>query len=121
MLHDCMLLFSYSLIVLTISFWSFADYKSFGQYLKDSVEQIIKFFESNTAVSQTIALETAAAVQVCFIFAGPLIVSFGVSSKYYPVLLELSIITAEMHGLFILYFFFFFFFLIRNFISYMIR
>jgi hypothetical protein len=110
MLHDCMLLFSYSLIVLTISFWSFADYKSFGQYLKDSVEQIIKFFESNTAVSQTIALETAAAVQVCFIFAGPLIVSFGVSSKYYPVLLELSIITAEMHGLFIFYFFFFFFF-----------
>ncbi|KAE8055526.1 hypothetical protein FH972_012359 [Carpinus fangiana] len=33
-------------------------------YLKDSIEQIINFFESNTAVSQTIALETAAAVQM---------------------------------------------------------
>lgn len=39
---------------------------SFGQYLKDSIDQIVKFFESNTAVSQTIALETAAAVQVLF-------------------------------------------------------
>lgn len=33
-------------------------------YLKDSIDEIIKFFESNTAVSQTIALETAAAVQM---------------------------------------------------------
>jgi len=34
--------------------------------MKDSIDQIVKFFESNTAVSQTIALETAAAVQVLF-------------------------------------------------------
>lgn len=40
----------------------------FGQYMKDSIDQIVKFFESNTAVSQTIALETAAAVQVLFDF-----------------------------------------------------
>ncbi|OVA12725.1 Pleckstrin homology domain [Macleaya cordata] len=33
-------------------------------YLKDSVDQIIKFFESSAAVSQTIAMETAAAVQM---------------------------------------------------------
>ncbi|KAK6251014.1 hypothetical protein SCA6_005019 [Theobroma cacao] len=33
-------------------------------YLKDSLDEVIKFFESNTAVSQTIALETAAAVQM---------------------------------------------------------
>ncbi|EEF45057.1 vacuolar protein sorting-associated protein, putative [Ricinus communis] len=33
-------------------------------YLKDSIDEIIKFFESNHAVSQTIALETAAAVQM---------------------------------------------------------
>ncbi|KAJ4846821.1 hypothetical protein Tsubulata_004613 [Turnera subulata] len=36
-------------------------------YLKDSIGEIIKFFESNDAVSQTIALETAAAVQVCLL------------------------------------------------------
>ena len=34
--------------------------------MKDSIDQIVKFFESDTAVSQTIALETAAAVQVSF-------------------------------------------------------
>ncbi|XP_065619172.1 uncharacterized protein LOC112023786 [Quercus suber] len=33
-------------------------------YLKDSIDQIINFFKSSTAVSQTIALETAAAVQM---------------------------------------------------------
>ncbi|XP_027361593.1 uncharacterized protein LOC113869468 [Abrus precatorius] len=33
-------------------------------YMKDSIDQIVKFFESNAAVSQTIALETAAAVQM---------------------------------------------------------
>lgn len=38
-------------------------------YLKDSIDGIVNFFESSTAVSQTIALETAAAVQVCLIFA----------------------------------------------------
>ncbi|KAL5551261.1 hypothetical protein UlMin_001437, partial [Ulmus minor] len=32
-------------------------------YMKDTIDQIINFFQSNTAVSQTIALETAAAVQ----------------------------------------------------------
>ncbi|KAL1194607.1 hypothetical protein V5N11_031431 [Cardamine amara subsp. amara] len=32
-------------------------------YLKDSIDGIVNFFESSTAVSQTIALETAAAVQ----------------------------------------------------------
>uniref|UniRef100_A0A2C9U4Y6 Integrase catalytic domain-containing protein n=1 Tax=Manihot esculenta TaxID=3983 RepID=A0A2C9U4Y6_MANES len=33
-------------------------------YLKDAIHEIIKFFESNHSVSQTIALETAAAVQM---------------------------------------------------------
>lgn len=33
-------------------------------YLKDSIDQVIKFFESNSGVSQKIALETAAAVQM---------------------------------------------------------
>ncbi|XP_057487524.1 uncharacterized protein LOC130773593 isoform X2 [Actinidia eriantha] len=33
-------------------------------YLKDSLDQIISFFESNTVVSQAVALETAAAVQM---------------------------------------------------------
>ncbi|XP_059641926.1 uncharacterized protein LOC132283907 [Cornus florida] len=33
-------------------------------YLKDSIDQITSFFESNAAISQTIALETAAAVQM---------------------------------------------------------
>ncbi|GAV77402.1 PH domain-containing protein/DUF946 domain-containing protein/DUF1162 domain-containing protein/Chorein_N domain-containing protein, partial [Cephalotus follicularis] len=33
-------------------------------YLKDSIDEIIKFFGNNAAVSQTIALETAAAVQM---------------------------------------------------------
>lgn len=35
-------------------------------YLKDSIDGIINFFESSKAVSQTIALETAAAVQMTF-------------------------------------------------------
>lgn len=35
-----------------------------NQYLKDSVDQIVNFFESSAAVTQTVALETAAAVQV---------------------------------------------------------
>lgn len=34
------------------------------QYLKDSVDQIVNFFESSAAVTQAVALETAAAVQV---------------------------------------------------------
>ncbi|XP_028077973.1 LOW QUALITY PROTEIN: uncharacterized protein LOC114279888 [Camellia sinensis] len=33
-------------------------------YLKDSIDRIISFFESNTVVSQAIAMETAAAVQM---------------------------------------------------------
>nr|XP_027080056.1 uncharacterized protein LOC113703042 isoform X2 [Coffea arabica] len=33
-------------------------------YLKDSIDGIVNFFESNAAVSQTVALETAAAVQM---------------------------------------------------------
>lgn len=33
-------------------------------YLKDSIDEIVNFFESNSAVSQTIALEAAAAVQM---------------------------------------------------------
>ncbi|KAL8101699.1 hypothetical protein AgCh_033550 [Apium graveolens] len=33
-------------------------------YLKDSVDQIVNFFESSAAVTQTVALETAAAVQM---------------------------------------------------------
>lgn len=39
---------------------------AFEQYMKESIDQIVKFFESDTAVSQTIVLETAAAVQVLF-------------------------------------------------------
>ena len=38
-----------------------------SQYLKNSIDQIIDFFGSNSAVSQTIAVETAAAVQVFFL------------------------------------------------------
>ncbi|CAL0314336.1 unnamed protein product [Lupinus luteus] len=37
-----------------------------AEYIKESIDQIVKFFESNTAVSQTIAVETAAAVQMKF-------------------------------------------------------
>lgn len=62
MLHDCMLLFSNSLrlsLRLVLVYWL-----CFFQYLKDSIDGIINFFESSNAVSQTIALETAAAVQV---------------------------------------------------------
>ncbi|KAL4281357.1 hypothetical protein GQ457_03G021640 [Hibiscus cannabinus] len=33
-------------------------------YLKDSLDEVVNFFESSTAVSQTIALETATAVQM---------------------------------------------------------
>lgn len=33
-------------------------------YLKDSIDQVVDFFKSNTAISQTLALETAAAVQM---------------------------------------------------------
>ncbi|KAI6702353.1 hypothetical protein NL676_011489 [Syzygium grande] len=33
-------------------------------YLKDSIDQVIKFFEGNSGVSQKLALETAAAVQM---------------------------------------------------------
>ncbi|KAJ0048722.1 hypothetical protein Pint_15724 [Pistacia integerrima] len=46
--------------------WSLAVKASpcYVTYLKDSIDEMIKFFESNTAVSQTIALETAAAVQM---------------------------------------------------------
>ncbi|XP_048140983.1 uncharacterized protein LOC115736923 isoform X3 [Rhodamnia argentea] len=33
-------------------------------YLKDSIEQVVKFFENSSGVSQKIALETAAAVQM---------------------------------------------------------
>ncbi|KAM7253783.1 hypothetical protein ACFE04_031465 [Oxalis oulophora] len=33
-------------------------------YLKDPIDEIVKFFENNAAISQTIALETAAAVQM---------------------------------------------------------
>ena len=32
--------------------------------MKESIDQIVKLFESDTAVSQTIVLETAAAVQM---------------------------------------------------------
>lgn len=36
----------------------------YHQYLKDSIDGIVTFFESHTPVSQAIALEAAAAVQV---------------------------------------------------------
>lgn len=87
MLHDCMLFFIF-VIFLHLSFicliYLFTDFSlEFGQYIKDSIDQIVKFFESNTAVSQTIALETAAAVQVLFdltslLFREMLIVKAGI-------------------------------------------
>lgn len=43
---------------------SFCWLASFFQYLKDAIEQIVSFFESSTAVGQTVVLETAAALQV---------------------------------------------------------
>ncbi|KMT11750.1 hypothetical protein BVRB_5g105600 [Beta vulgaris subsp. vulgaris] len=45
--------------------WSFIAKASpcYATYLKDSIDQIVKFFESTT-VSQTLAVETAAAVQM---------------------------------------------------------
>lgn len=39
----------------------------YGQYIKDSIDSIVNFFESNAGVSQKIALETVAAVQVFFL------------------------------------------------------
>ncbi|KAK8614167.1 hypothetical protein V6N13_122539 [Hibiscus sabdariffa] len=36
----------------------------YATYLKESIDEVINFFESNTAVSQTIAVETATAVQM---------------------------------------------------------
>lgn len=42
----------------------FTNLHAFDQYLKDSIDRIINFFESNTVVSRAVALETAAAVQV---------------------------------------------------------
>ncbi|TMX02660.1 hypothetical protein EJD97_020565 [Solanum chilense] len=52
--------------------WSLAAKASpcYVTYLKDSIDQIINFFESNAAVSQTIALETAAAVQTISMHTG---------------------------------------------------
>ncbi|GAB4857735.1 hypothetical protein Ancab_015642 [Ancistrocladus abbreviatus] len=46
--------------------WSMAAKASpcYMTYLKSSVDQIVKFFESNTVVSNKIAIETAAAVQM---------------------------------------------------------
>ncbi|KAJ0970742.1 hypothetical protein J5N97_018701 [Dioscorea zingiberensis] len=46
--------------------WSLATKASpcYVTYIKDSVDQIVAFFKSGTAVSQSIALETAAAVQM---------------------------------------------------------
>lgn len=36
----------------------------FQQYLKESIDQIVAFFKSSSAISQNLALETAAALQV---------------------------------------------------------
>lgn len=47
-------------------FQLFNDESFLVQYLKDSIDQIVGFFKSSTAISQTIALETAAAMQVLF-------------------------------------------------------
>ncbi|CAA6669756.1 unnamed protein product [Spirodela intermedia] len=46
--------------------WSFVAKASpcYMTYLKDSVDNIISFFKNSTAISQTLALETAAAVQM---------------------------------------------------------
>lgn len=67
MLCNCMLSLQFSSTVSNIDLIYLSNYITyFDQYLKDSIDQIVNFFESNVAVSQTIALETAAAVQVCF-------------------------------------------------------
>lgn len=67
MLHDCMLFLI--LIKLYVSNKNcFLRLYVIFQYLKDSIDQIIDFFASNTTVSQTIALEAAAAVQVSSVF-----------------------------------------------------
>ena len=59
----------HSATILVIPFFQVALYRLhvYDQYLKESIDQIIDFFGSNTAVSQTIAVETAAAVQVFFL------------------------------------------------------
>ncbi|KAK8950501.1 hypothetical protein KSP40_PGU008211 [Platanthera guangdongensis] len=46
--------------------WSFVAKASpcYMTYLKDSIDEIISFFKSNTTVTQNLALETAAAVQM---------------------------------------------------------
>lgn len=36
----------------------------FYQYIKESIDRIVAFFKSSASISQTLALETAAAVQV---------------------------------------------------------
>lgn len=96
-----MLPFSHPLIVLTISLLLSTYYKSFVQYLKDSLDQIIQFFESNTAVSQTVALETAAAVQVWFYLCWSFEVLFRVAIEYLPSFLELCVVIVEIYELFI--------------------
>lgn len=67
MLHDRMLLLSISHKMISLHFCCVCLLINvIDQYLKDAIHEIIKFFESNHSVSQTIALETAAAVQVFF-------------------------------------------------------
>ncbi|KAL5230936.1 hypothetical protein ABZP36_029712 [Zizania latifolia] len=48
--------------------WSFTAKASpcYITYLKDSIDQIVAFFKSSPTISQTLALETAAAVQMTF-------------------------------------------------------
>lgn len=53
-------------MLLCLCFSFFNDESFLAQYLKDSIDQIVGFFKSSTAISQTIALETAAAMQVLF-------------------------------------------------------
>lgn len=54
------------LLVLLPSLLAYLLITRLWQYLKDTVDQIVNFFQSNTTFSQTIALEAAAAVQVLF-------------------------------------------------------
>lgn len=35
-----------------------------NQYLKSSIDQVLNFFQNSDAISETVALETAAALQV---------------------------------------------------------
>lgn len=68
------------------------------QYLKDSIDGIVNFFESSTAVSQTIALETAAAVQVCNICHGVKSCKNDCILGLYALVMVISLVTVDLRN-----------------------